>query len=84
MALGGQFLKSVRSIWAIGVSPKALSGGGAGRGGNSPRSVTKAFLDMFVFRYVLGLTITTSCDVVRHYTTLYDVVLRLEQEGQAI
>ena len=27
MKLGGQFRTSVRSIWAVGVSPKALSGG---------------------------------------------------------
>ena len=30
MTLGGQFRTSVRSIRAVGVSPKALSGGGAG------------------------------------------------------
>ena len=30
MKLGGQFRTSVRSIWAVGVSPKALSGGGPG------------------------------------------------------
>ena len=33
MKLGGQFRTSVRSIWAVGVSPKALSGGF--RGGQS-------------------------------------------------
>ena len=30
MTLGGQFRTSVHSVQAVGVSPKALSGGGAG------------------------------------------------------
>ena len=36
MKLGGQFRTSVRSIWAVGVSPKALSGGGPGGSGAPP------------------------------------------------
>ena len=38
MTLGGQFRTSVRSIRAVGVSPKALSGArGPGGGGSPPR-----------------------------------------------
>ena len=36
MTLGGQFRTSVRSIQAVGVSPKALSGGGLGEAGAPP------------------------------------------------
>ena len=36
MTLGGQFRTSVRSIWAVGVSPKALSRGGPGGAGAPP------------------------------------------------
>ena len=36
MTLGGQFRTSVRSIWAVGVSPKALSGRGPGGTGAAP------------------------------------------------
>ena len=36
MKLGGQFRTSVRSIRAVGVSPKALSGGCPGGAGAPP------------------------------------------------
>ena len=36
MTLGGQFRTSVRSVQAVGVSPKALSGAGGPGGAGAP------------------------------------------------
>ena len=44
MTLGGQFRTSVRSIRAVGVSPKALSGGGPEGGGSPPRSIEASYM----------------------------------------
>ena len=44
MTLRGQFRTSVRSIQAVGVSPKALSGGGPGGAGAPPRSIEASYM----------------------------------------
>ena len=59
MKLGGQFRTSVRSIWAVGVSPKALSGGGSGGGGSPPWFVNAPTYVESVERIALLMNSTT-------------------------
>ena len=63
MTLGGQFQTSVRSIRAVRVSPKALSGwspgGGPGGGREPPRSVNAPTYVESVERIALLMNSTT-------------------------
>ena len=89
MTLGGQIRTSVRSVQAVGVSPKALSGGGPGGAGAPPgllgvrfgkkQKEQKAESISKSHYHGTGLNCcgrTPLYDVVRRCTTLYDFVRR--------